>query len=65
MEEFLEVVHSVQSLLRLYSEDKQEKLVVSHELEVDSHESEVEVGTYQSTVSCTVRSCYQATISED
>jgi hypothetical protein len=62
MEEFLKVV---QSLLRLYSEDEQEKLVMSHELKVDSRKSEVEVGTYHSTASCIVRCCYQAMISED
>jgi hypothetical protein len=43
-EEPLEAMFYVQTMLRLYSKDKQEKLVMSDESEVEGCESEVGVG---------------------
>jgi hypothetical protein len=44
LEELLDEVFSILSIMRLYSEDHREKLV-SHESEVDSHGSEDGVGS--------------------
>lgn len=58
-EEPLEAMFYVQTMLRLYSKDKQEKLVMSDESEVEGCESEVGVGGWESWVALLVAATQQ------
>jgi hypothetical protein len=60
-EELLEAMSSVQSVLRLYSNDEQEKLLMSQKSTVGSRRSELAARI----LSRTVKRHYQGMISED